>query len=89
MALILTGCLPYIFVLWEGILRQPDLDHLILCVCEAFARVNQFLKVFGKDWLKYLQIRMQFSKETLSGSFKMFKFLKRLGVYAFLSKKCI
>ena len=51
---------------------------MVLCECEAAARVNQFLKLFGKDWLKYLQIRVKFSRETLSGSFKMFKFLKRL-----------
>ena len=49
MALILTECLPYIFVLCKGILRQPELDYLVLCVCEAVARVNQFLKRFGKD----------------------------------------
>ena len=49
MALILTECLPYIFVLCKGILRQPELDYLVLCVCEAVARVNQFLKLFGKD----------------------------------------
>ena len=40
MTLILTEHLSYIFVLGEGILRQPELDHLILCVCEPVARVN-------------------------------------------------
>ena len=48
MALILIECLPYNFVLREGILRQPELDHLVLCNCEAVAKVNQFLEVFGK-----------------------------------------
>ena len=33
--------------------------------------------------LRYLQIRMQFSRETLSESFKMFKFSKRLDVCVF------
>ena len=51
------------------ILRQPQL----LCVCEAVARVNE---LFSKDWLKELQTRMQRSRGTLSGSFKMFKFLR-------------
>ena len=46
----------------EGILRQPVLDHLVLCVCEAVARVNQFSKV----GFKYLQIRTQYSRVTLS-----------------------
>ena len=45
MSLILTECLPYNFVLREGILTQPELDHLVLCVYEvvheAVARVNQ------------------------------------------------
>ena len=49
MALILTESLQYIFVLREGILRQPELDHLVLCAYKAVARVNQFLKLFGKD----------------------------------------
>ena len=49
MALILTECLPYNCTLSEGILRQPGLDHLVLCVCEAVARVTQFLNVSGKD----------------------------------------
>ena len=48
MTLILTECLPYNFVLSEGMLRQPELDHLLFCVCEAVARVNQFLKRLGK-----------------------------------------
>ena len=61
------------------ILRQAELKHLVLYVCEAAARVNQFLEVLGKDWLIYLA--------TLSGSFKTFKFLKRLGECIFLSKK--
>ena len=46
----------------EGILRQPVLDHLVLCVYEAVARVNQFSKV----GFKYLQIRTQYSRVTLS-----------------------
>ena len=46
--IILTECLPYIFVLSESVLRQSELDYLVLCVCEAVARVNQFLKLFGK-----------------------------------------
>ena len=41
----------YNFILWEGILRQPELDHLVLCECEAVVRVKQF--VLRKDWLKY------------------------------------
>ena len=48
MALILTEYLPQHFVLLEGILRQPKLNHLVLCVCEAVARINQFLKLLGK-----------------------------------------
>ena len=48
MALILAKCLPYDFVLLKGISRQPELDHLVLFVCEAVANVNQFLKVLGK-----------------------------------------
>ena len=89
MALILAKCLPYDFVLLKGISRQTELDHLVLFVCEAVANVNQFLKVLGKYWLKYLQTSMKFARVTLSGSFKMFKFLKRLDVCAFLFKKCI
>ena len=54
-----------------GILRQPVLDHLVLCVCEAVARVNQFLKL----GLKYLQIRTQYSRVTLSKSFKTFSLI--------------
>ena len=50
MALTLTECLPYNFVLREGILRQPELDHLLLCTCEAVAKMSQFWKVSGKDW---------------------------------------
>ena len=84
MAPVLTECLAYNLVSWEGILRQPKLDHLVLCVCKAVAGVKQFLKVLGKDWLKYLQIRKQFSRVTKSGRFKTFKFLKRLDVCAFL-----
>ena len=57
-------------------------------MCEAVARVNQY-KVLGKDWLKYLQKSMQFSRVTLSRSFKVFRFLKTLDVCAFLFKKCI
>ena len=76
----MAECLPYNFVLWGGILRKPGLDHLVLCVSEAVARVNRFLKVLGKVWFKYLQIRMQFSRVILSGIFKKFKFLKRLDV---------
>ena len=83
MAPVLTECLAYNLVSWEAILGQPKLDHLV-CVCEAVAGVKQFLKVLGKDWLKYLQIRKQFSRVTKSGRFKMFKFLKRLDVCAFL-----
>ena len=49
MALILTGCLPYNFVLRKGTLRQPELDHLLLCICEAVAKMSQFWKGFGKD----------------------------------------
>ena len=84
MAPVLTECLAYSLISWEGILGQPKLDHLVLCVCEAVARVKQFLKVLGKDWLKYLQIRKQFSRVTKSGRFKTFKFLNRLDVCAFL-----
>ena len=74
----MTELLPYNLVLWGGVLMKPESSHLLLlCVCEAVARVDQFLKVLGKDWLKYLQV-------TLSGSFKKFKFLKRLDVCAFL-----
>ena len=47
MALTLTECLPYNFVLQEDVLRQPELDHLVLCVSEAVATV-QFLKVWVK-----------------------------------------
>ena len=43
-------CLPYNFILWQGILRQPELGYLVLCACEAAARVNQFLLVF--DWIE-------------------------------------
>ena len=39
-----------------------------------------------KDYLKYLQIRIQFSKVTSSESFKMFKFSKRLQIYATFKK---
>ena len=35
MALILTECLPCNLVSQEGILRQPELDRLVLIVCEA------------------------------------------------------
>ena len=63
---IVTECLPYNFALWEDILRQSELDNLVLYVYEAVARVNQFLKVLGIDWLKYLQILMQFSRLALS-----------------------
>ena len=48
---IVTECLPYNFALWEDILRQPELDNPVLYVYEAVARVNQFLKVLGIDWL--------------------------------------
>ena len=40
--LTLTECLPYILFLWGGILRQPKLEYLVLCVCESEERVNQF-----------------------------------------------
>ena len=68
-------------------LRQPVLDHMGICVCDAVARVNQFLKILGKDWLKYLQIRVHFFKETLTRSFKMFILLKRLDINAFFFLK--
>ena len=75
----MTELLPYNLVLWGGILMKFESSHLLLlCVCEAVARVDQFLKVLGKDGLK----------KDLSGSFKTFKFLKRLDVCAFLFKKC-
>ena len=45
MTLTLTECHPYNFVLREGILRQPEIDHLVLGACEAVARVDQLLKV--------------------------------------------
>ena len=85
----LTECHSYNFLLWDSTLSQPELEHLVLFVSEAVARVNQFLKVSGKNWLEYLQKMMQFSGATLSGSFKAFKFLKRLDIYAFIFKKCI
>ena len=40
MSFILTECLPYSFLLWDGILRQPDLDHLVLCACETVATAS-------------------------------------------------
>ena len=63
MTLILTECLPYNFLLWEGFLRRYFkktwyYGKPVLCACKAVASVNQFLKVLGKYWLKYLQIRM-------------------------------
>ena len=61
----LTECLPHNFVLWKCILRQPKLDQLVLSLREAVAKVNQFLKVLGKDWLRYLKTWMQFSRVTL------------------------
>ena len=47
MALMLTECLPCNLVSYEGILRQPEVDRLVLIVCEAVARINQFFKVLG------------------------------------------
>ena len=71
-------------VLWEGNLRQPKLGHLVLW--KTAARVKQILKILGKAWVKYLQIGTQFSRITLSGSFKRLKFLKRLDLWTFLFK---
>ena len=76
-------------MLWEGILQQLELDHVVLCVCEAVARVKKFLKVLCKDWLKHLQLRMQFSRATLLESLKKFKFLNTFNICAFLFKMCI
>ena len=46
----MTELLPYNLVLWGGVLMKPESSHLLLlCVCEAVARVDQFLKVLGKD----------------------------------------
>ena len=39
---ILAECLPHIFIL-QGLLRQPESEYLVLSVCEAVPRVNQFL----------------------------------------------
>ena len=47
MALILTECLQCNLVSYEGILRQPELDRLVLIVCEAVTRINHFFKVLG------------------------------------------
>ena len=46
-----------------------QLTYLILCVCQAVAKRNQFLKVFCQDWFKCFEISMVFCKITWWGSF--------------------
>ena len=38
MALTLNEWLLFNYVLWEDISKQPELDHLVLCLCEAVTR---------------------------------------------------
>ena len=42
-----------------------QLMYLILCPCQAVANRNEFLKVLGQYWWKYLEISTEFCKVTL------------------------
>ena len=57
----------------------------VMCVWSCY----NIEPVLGKDWLKYLQIRMQILGVVLPGIFKAFKSLRRLNSCEFLFKKCI
>ena len=57
----------------------------VMCVWSCY----NIEPVLGKDWLKYLQIRMQILGIILPGIFKAFKSLRRLNSCEFLFKKCI
>ena len=64
----------------EGLLRQPELDPLVLCEYDGPARVNQFLKTLGRAWLKYLQIRAWVYENEFVGPLR--------GVWQFLKLFC-
>ena len=86
-ALIQTKFLPYSLVLWEGTLRQPKFDHLVLWVWKFEESPNQLSNGWGSWCLKDLCIKMEFSSAILSWNLRILKSSKRGLVCASLLKK--
>ena len=89
MALILTEFLPYSLVLWRGTIREPRLDQQVLWVWKSDERVNEFLKIVGRNLLKILFMKRQFSREIFLGNSRMLDSINKRGVWALRLRKYI